>query len=54
MSLLDMRPTCLSAGNGPCLGFRKPEQPYQWLSYQEVSEGPGPCCPALEPNALLG
>uniref|UniRef100_A0A8C6W981 Long-chain-fatty-acid--CoA ligase n=1 Tax=Nannospalax galili TaxID=1026970 RepID=A0A8C6W981_NANGA len=23
------------SGNGPCLGFRKPEQPYQWLSYQE-------------------
>nr|XP_020036118.1 long-chain-fatty-acid--CoA ligase 6 isoform X3 [Castor canadensis] len=24
-------------GNGPCLGFRKPNQPYQWLSYQEVA-----------------
>ncbi|NWJ06269.1 ACSL6 ligase, partial [Crypturellus undulatus] len=24
--------------NGPCLGFRKPKQPYQWLSYREVSE----------------
>uniref|UniRef100_A0A8C0GZD6 Arachidonate--CoA ligase n=1 Tax=Chelonoidis abingdonii TaxID=106734 RepID=A0A8C0GZD6_CHEAB len=24
--------------NGPCLGFRKPKQPYQWLSYKEVSE----------------
>ncbi|XP_070790023.1 long-chain-fatty-acid--CoA ligase 6 isoform X7 [Pituophis catenifer annectens] len=24
--------------NGPCLGFRKPNQPYQWLSYKEVSE----------------
>uniref|UniRef100_A0A5F9CK93 Arachidonate--CoA ligase n=1 Tax=Oryctolagus cuniculus TaxID=9986 RepID=A0A5F9CK93_RABIT len=24
------------SGNGPCLGFRKPKQPYQWLSYQEV------------------
>ncbi|MEJ1272933.1 hypothetical protein NN561_003792 [Cricetulus griseus] len=23
------------SGNGPCLGFRKPEQPYRWLSYQE-------------------
>uniref|UniRef100_A0A8D0C273 Long-chain-fatty-acid--CoA ligase n=1 Tax=Salvator merianae TaxID=96440 RepID=A0A8D0C273_SALMN len=22
--------------NGPCLGFRKPKQPYQWLSYQQV------------------
>lgn len=29
----------ISAGNGPCLGFRKPKQPYQWLSYQEVSDG---------------
>ncbi|XP_025780805.1 long-chain-fatty-acid--CoA ligase 6 isoform X2 [Puma concolor] len=26
------------AGNGPCLGFRKPKQPYQWLSYQEVAD----------------
>ncbi|CAM5132723.1 unnamed protein product [Eretmochelys imbricata] len=24
--------------NGPCLGFRKPKQPYQWLSYKEVFE----------------
>uniref|UniRef100_A0A8C6XMX4 Arachidonate--CoA ligase n=1 Tax=Naja naja TaxID=35670 RepID=A0A8C6XMX4_NAJNA len=24
--------------NGPCLGFRKPNQPYQWLSYKEVAE----------------
>ncbi|XP_064422855.1 long-chain-fatty-acid--CoA ligase 6 isoform X1 [Latimeria chalumnae] len=23
--------------NGPCLGFRRPKQPYQWLSYKEVS-----------------
>uniref|UniRef100_A0A8B9TML1 Arachidonate--CoA ligase n=1 Tax=Anas platyrhynchos TaxID=8839 RepID=A0A8B9TML1_ANAPL len=22
--------------NGPCLGFRKPKQPYQWLSYREL------------------
>ncbi|XP_033005580.1 long-chain-fatty-acid--CoA ligase 5 [Lacerta agilis] len=22
--------------NGPCLGYRKPKQPYQWLSYQQV------------------
>ncbi|ETE59721.1 Long-chain-fatty-acid--CoA ligase 5, partial [Ophiophagus hannah] len=21
--------------NGPCLGYRKPKQPYQWLSYQQ-------------------
>ncbi|XP_013907467.1 PREDICTED: long-chain-fatty-acid--CoA ligase 6 isoform X1 [Thamnophis sirtalis] len=24
--------------NGPCLGFRKSNQPYQWLSYKEVAE----------------
>ncbi len=23
-------------GNGPCLGFRKPGEPYQWISYTEV------------------
>ncbi|MEQ2177354.1 hypothetical protein GOODEAATRI_002651, partial [Goodea atripinnis] len=23
--------------NGPCLGSRKPNQPYEWHSYQEVS-----------------
>lgn len=43
-------PSCLfiSAGNGPCLGFRKPNQPYQWLSYQEVSDkGKIPSCPLM-------
>ncbi|KAK1343271.1 hypothetical protein QTO34_016049 [Cnephaeus nilssonii] len=34
---LASQPVSLSAGNGPCLGFRKPKQPYQWLSYQEVA-----------------
>ncbi|XP_006116139.3 long-chain-fatty-acid--CoA ligase 6 isoform X1 [Pelodiscus sinensis] len=24
--------------NDPCLGFRKPKQPYKWLSYKEVAE----------------
>ncbi|XP_044136709.1 long-chain-fatty-acid--CoA ligase 6 isoform X3 [Bufo gargarizans] len=24
--------------NGPCLGSRKPNQPYDWLSYKEVSD----------------
>ncbi|XP_072904234.1 long-chain-fatty-acid--CoA ligase 1-like isoform X6 [Hemitrygon akajei] len=24
------------SSNGPCLGFRKPNQPYQWISYREV------------------
>lgn len=23
--------------NGPCLGVRKPNQPYEWISYKEVS-----------------
>ncbi|XP_072296137.1 long-chain-fatty-acid--CoA ligase 1-like [Eucyclogobius newberryi] len=26
------------SGNGPCLGSRKPKQPYEWLSYNEVIE----------------
>ncbi|KAF5900753.1 long-chain-fatty-acid--CoA ligase 1-like, partial [Clarias magur] len=26
------------SNNGPCLGSRKPKQPYEWLSYSEVSE----------------
>ncbi|KAI5630441.1 long-chain-fatty-acid--CoA ligase 1 isoform X2, partial [Silurus asotus] len=25
------------SNNGPCLGSRKPKQPYEWLSYQEVT-----------------
>ncbi|XP_062909318.1 long-chain-fatty-acid--CoA ligase 6-like isoform X1 [Mobula hypostoma] len=25
------------SGDGPCLGFRKPKCPYQWLSYKEVT-----------------
>ncbi|XP_041855101.1 long-chain-fatty-acid--CoA ligase 1 [Melanotaenia boesemani] len=25
-------------GNGPCLGFRKPGQPYEWISYTEVAQ----------------
>uniref|UniRef100_A0AAZ3RLX5 long-chain-fatty-acid--CoA ligase n=1 Tax=Oncorhynchus tshawytscha TaxID=74940 RepID=A0AAZ3RLX5_ONCTS len=25
------------SGNGPCLGYRKPGQPYQWLKYKQVS-----------------
>lgn len=24
--------------NGPCLGYRKPKQPYRWLSYKQVSD----------------
>uniref|UniRef100_A0A8C6URH8 Arachidonate--CoA ligase n=1 Tax=Neogobius melanostomus TaxID=47308 RepID=A0A8C6URH8_9GOBI len=25
------------SGGGPCLGYRKPGQPYEWISYTEVS-----------------
>ncbi|XP_017339716.1 long-chain-fatty-acid--CoA ligase 5 [Ictalurus punctatus] len=25
-----------ASGNGPCLGFRKPGKPYQWLKYKQV------------------
>ncbi|KAM9012196.1 long-chain-fatty-acid--CoA ligase 5 isoform 1-T2 [Ara ararauna] len=25
-----------ASGNGNCLGYRKPKQPYQWLTYQQV------------------
>lgn len=25
------------SGNGPCLGYRKPNQSYRWLSYKQVS-----------------
>ncbi|XP_059202027.1 long-chain-fatty-acid--CoA ligase 1-like isoform X2 [Centropristis striata] len=26
------------SNNGPCLGSRKPKQPYEWMSYREVRE----------------
>uniref|UniRef100_A0A5F8GR05 Long-chain-fatty-acid--CoA ligase n=1 Tax=Monodelphis domestica TaxID=13616 RepID=A0A5F8GR05_MONDO len=26
------------SNNGPCLGFRKPDQPYEWISYKEVED----------------
>ncbi|NXN43218.1 ACSL1 ligase, partial [Rhinoptilus africanus] len=26
------------SNNGPCLGVRKPNQPYEWISYKEVSD----------------
>ncbi|NXO77439.1 ACSL1 ligase, partial [Sitta europaea] len=26
------------SNNGPCLGSRKPNQPYEWISYKEVSD----------------
>uniref|UniRef100_A0A8C2KXL9 Arachidonate--CoA ligase n=1 Tax=Cyprinus carpio TaxID=7962 RepID=A0A8C2KXL9_CYPCA len=43
------------AGNGPCLGFRNPGEPYQWISYTEVSEraqvlGSGLLAKGCKPN----
>lgn len=26
------------SNNGPCLGSRKPDQPYEWISYKQVAE----------------
>uniref|UniRef100_A0A8C4HIP7 Arachidonate--CoA ligase n=1 Tax=Dicentrarchus labrax TaxID=13489 RepID=A0A8C4HIP7_DICLA len=42
-------------GNGPCLGFRKPGQPYEWISYTEVAEraqvlGSGLLAKGCQPN----
>ncbi|XP_036620252.1 long-chain-fatty-acid--CoA ligase 1-like isoform X2 [Trichosurus vulpecula] len=28
----------LVSNNGPCLGSRKPDQPYEWISYKEVAD----------------
>ncbi|TNN84805.1 Long-chain-fatty-acid--CoA ligase 5 [Liparis tanakae] len=49
------------SGNGPCLGFRKPGRPYQWLKYKQVSDraqhlGSGLLHKGLKPNAdtLIG
>ncbi|XP_053269241.1 long-chain-fatty-acid--CoA ligase 5 [Pleuronectes platessa] len=43
------------SGNGPCLGSRKPGQPYRWLKYKQVSEraehlGSGLLHRGLKPN----
>ncbi|KAG7480745.1 hypothetical protein MATL_G00059440 [Megalops atlanticus] len=43
------------AGDGPCLGFRKPGEPYQWISYTEVAEqaqvlGSGLLAKGCQPN----
>uniref|UniRef100_A0AAQ4NYJ6 Arachidonate--CoA ligase n=1 Tax=Gasterosteus aculeatus aculeatus TaxID=481459 RepID=A0AAQ4NYJ6_GASAC len=43
-------------GDGPCLGFRKPGQPYQWISYAEVFEqaqllGSGLLAKGCQPNS---
>uniref|UniRef100_A0AAY4B5L6 Arachidonate--CoA ligase n=1 Tax=Denticeps clupeoides TaxID=299321 RepID=A0AAY4B5L6_9TELE len=44
------------AGDGPCLGFRKPREPYQWISYTEVEEqaqvlGSGLRAKGCQPNS---
>ncbi|XP_039991157.1 long-chain-fatty-acid--CoA ligase 5 [Xiphias gladius] len=43
------------SGNGPCLGYRKPGRPYQWLKYKQVSDraehlGSGLLHRGLRPN----
>ncbi|XP_076846408.1 long-chain-fatty-acid--CoA ligase 1 [Brachyhypopomus gauderio] len=43
------------AGDGPCLGFRKPGEPYQWISYTEVTHkaqvlGSGLLMKGCQPN----
>ncbi|XP_008334994.1 long-chain-fatty-acid--CoA ligase 1 [Cynoglossus semilaevis] len=43
------------SGDSPCLGFRKPDQPYQWISYTEVAEwaqglGSGLLAKGCQPN----
>ncbi|XP_043401983.1 long-chain-fatty-acid--CoA ligase 1 isoform X3 [Chelonia mydas] len=35
---LAMQSVEVEGDNGPCLGVRKPNQPYEWISYKEVSE----------------
>uniref|UniRef100_A0A3P9BHY0 Arachidonate--CoA ligase n=1 Tax=Maylandia zebra TaxID=106582 RepID=A0A3P9BHY0_9CICH len=44
------------SGNGPCLGYRKPGRPYQWLKYQQVTDraehlGSGLIHRGLKPNS---
>ncbi|XP_068161272.1 long-chain-fatty-acid--CoA ligase 5 [Antennarius striatus] len=44
------------SGNGPCLGYRKPGRPYQWLKYKQVSDraehlGSGLLHKGLKPNS---
>lgn len=41
--------------NGPCLGSRKPKQPYEWLSYREVrlSSGSSPHDNIMTSNWLI-
>lgn len=44
------------SGGGPCLGYRKPGQPYEWISYTEVAEqaqllGSGLLAKGCQPNS---
>lgn len=44
------------SGGGPCLGHRKPGQPYEWISYTEVAEqaqllGSGLLAKGCQPNS---
>uniref|UniRef100_A0A3P8R8S4 Long-chain-fatty-acid--CoA ligase n=1 Tax=Astatotilapia calliptera TaxID=8154 RepID=A0A3P8R8S4_ASTCA len=44
------------SGNGPCLGYRKPGRPYQWLKYRQVTDraehlGSGLIHRGLKPNS---
>uniref|UniRef100_A0A8C0FBZ4 Arachidonate--CoA ligase n=1 Tax=Bubo bubo TaxID=30461 RepID=A0A8C0FBZ4_BUBBB len=47
-----------ASGNGSCLGYRKPNQPYQWLTYKQVTQYLGSgllqkgCKPS--PNQFIG
>uniref|UniRef100_A0A8C5A105 Long-chain-fatty-acid--CoA ligase n=1 Tax=Gadus morhua TaxID=8049 RepID=A0A8C5A105_GADMO len=43
------------SGGGPCLGFRKPGQPYEWIAYSEVGKsvcvmGSGLLASGCQPN----
>uniref|UniRef100_A0A673AW25 Arachidonate--CoA ligase n=1 Tax=Sphaeramia orbicularis TaxID=375764 RepID=A0A673AW25_9TELE len=45
----------IAGDDGPCLGYRKPGQPYQWISYTEVAEqaqvlGSGLLAKGCQPN----
>uniref|UniRef100_A0A8C5BP50 Long-chain-fatty-acid--CoA ligase n=1 Tax=Gadus morhua TaxID=8049 RepID=A0A8C5BP50_GADMO len=45
----------LPLGGGPCLGFRKPGQPYEWIAYSEVGKsaqvmGSGLLASGCQPN----
>uniref|UniRef100_A0A4W4DRQ1 Long-chain-fatty-acid--CoA ligase n=1 Tax=Electrophorus electricus TaxID=8005 RepID=A0A4W4DRQ1_ELEEL len=53
---VQVKPPCLClAGDRPCLGFRKPGEPYQWISYTEVTHraqvlGSGLLAKGCQPN----